>query len=168
MGSGISGWPCGCLGRGEPRTLMVVSHGSDQVGFRDCRYSNEMERSVIEETPDEQDEFAVLLESAGSGETAVVKVVRELIGLDLREAREVEIVPKAIKDGVPRSAAEDCKKQLVNVGATVSVERVADVGRRCARQQKPLLVRLAVEAGRTATDPAPAAGGGRLGRTAAG
>ncbi|MEV5884311.1 ribosomal protein L7/L12 [Streptomyces sp. NPDC052020] len=78
---------------------------------------------MIEKAPDEQDGFTVILEAAGSNETAVVKVVRELTGLGSKEARElVENVPKTIKEGVPRSAAEECKKRLVDVGATVSVE----------------------------------------------
>ena len=69
---------------------------------------------------EEQTEFTVVLEAAGGEKIKVIKAVRELTGLGLKEAKElVDGAPSNIKEGVEQAAAEAIKKQLEEVGATV-------------------------------------------------
>ena len=71
----------------------------------------------------EQTEFAVVLESFGADKIKVIKVVREITGLGLKEAKDaVEGAPKAIKEGVSKDDAAKFKKQLEDVGAKVTVK----------------------------------------------
>lgn len=76
------------------------------------------------EPEEEKTEFDVVLEEFPSDKKiAVLKVVRALTGLGLKEAKEiVESTPKAIKEAVAKEAAEDAKKQLEEAGAKVSVK----------------------------------------------
>ena len=68
-------------------------------------------------------DFTVVLATAGDKKIQVIKVVRELTGLGLKEAKDlVEGAPKTIKDGVPKAQAEDWKKKLVESGATVELK----------------------------------------------
>ncbi len=73
---------------------------------------------------EEQTEFDVVLKDAGSQKIPVIKVVRELVsGLGLKEAKElVESAPQAIKKGVSKDEANDAKKKLEEVGASVEVK----------------------------------------------
>ena len=72
---------------------------------------------------EEQTSFSVMLMSAGAAKINVIKVVRELTGLGLKEAKDlVEAAPKAVKDGLSKDAAEDMKKKLAEAGATVGVK----------------------------------------------
>src|SRR2546421_10258315 len=72
---------------------------------------------------EEQTEFAVVLESFGADKIKVIKVVREITGLGLKEAKDaVEGAPKAIKENVSKEEAEKVKKQLEDVGAKVSLK----------------------------------------------
>ena len=72
---------------------------------------------------EEQTSFSVMLMSAGAAKINVIKVVRELTGLGLKEAKDlVEAAPKAVKDGLSKDAAEDMKKKLAEAGATVDVK----------------------------------------------
>jgi large subunit ribosomal protein L7/L12 len=69
---------------------------------------------------EEQTEFTVVLESAGGEKIKVIKAVRELTGLGLKEAKElVDGAPSTIKEGVEKAEAEAIKTQLSEVGATV-------------------------------------------------
>ena len=69
---------------------------------------------------EEQTEFTVVLESAGAEKIKVIKAVRELTGLGLKEAKEVvDGAPSNLKEGVEKAEAEAIKKQLEEVGATV-------------------------------------------------
>ena len=69
---------------------------------------------------EEQTEFNVVLESAGSEKIKVIKAVRELTGLGLKEAKEVvDGAPSNLKEGVDKAEAEAIKKSLEEVGATV-------------------------------------------------
>ena len=69
---------------------------------------------------EEQTEFTVVLESAGAEKIKVIKAVRELTGLGLKEAKElVGGAPSNVKEGVEKAEAEAIKKQLEEVGATV-------------------------------------------------
>ncbi|SET72913.1 large subunit ribosomal protein L7/L12 [Oceanobacillus limi] len=71
----------------------------------------------------EQTEFDVVLESAGSSKIKVVKAVREITGLGLKDAKElVDNAPKPVKEGVSKEEAEELKGQLEEAGATVEVK----------------------------------------------
>ncbi|SMG33874.1 50S ribosomal protein L7/L12 [Dethiosulfovibrio salsuginis] len=71
---------------------------------------------------EEKTEFNVILKAAGSEKIKVIKVVREITGLGLKEAKEVVDNPgKAIKEGVSKDEAEALKKQLEEVGASVEL-----------------------------------------------
>lgn len=71
----------------------------------------------------EQTEFDVVLASAGESKIKVIKVVREITGLGLKEAKEVvDNAPKAIKEAVSASDAEEIKAKLEEVGAVVEVK----------------------------------------------
>jgi large subunit ribosomal protein L7/L12 len=69
---------------------------------------------------EEQDEFEVVLEGVGDKKIQVIKVVRELTGLGLKEAKEVvDGAPKTVKDAVSKEEAAEMKAKLEEVGATV-------------------------------------------------
>ena len=71
----------------------------------------------------EQTEFDVILESAGSAKLQVVKAVKNLLGLGLKEAKElVDGAPGAIKEGVSKEEAESIKAELEGAGASVTVK----------------------------------------------
>ena len=72
---------------------------------------------------EEKTEFDVILNDAGAGKIAVIKVVRELTGLGLKEAKElVDGAPKAVKTGVSKDDAESIKAKLEEAGAKVEVK----------------------------------------------
>lgn len=72
---------------------------------------------------EEKTEFSVVLASAGTNKINVIKVVRELTGLGLKEAKDlVEAAPKPVKEGLPKAAAEEMKKKLAEAGATVELK----------------------------------------------
>ena len=75
------------------------------------------------DAPEEQTEFDVVMSSFGAKKVGVIKVVRALTGLGLKEAKDlVEAVPASIKEGVSKEEAEDVKNQLEEAGATVEVK----------------------------------------------
>lgn len=72
---------------------------------------------------EEKTEFDVVLESAGSNKIAVIKVVRELTGLGLKEAKDlVEGAPKTVKEALPKADAEATAKKLEEAGAKVALK----------------------------------------------
>ena len=72
---------------------------------------------------EEKDEFNVMLTSAGSSKINVIKVVRSITSLGLKEAKElVDNAPKAIKEGVSKADADDIKTQLEEAGASVELK----------------------------------------------
>ncbi|GAA0779680.1 50S ribosomal protein L7/L12 [Clostridium subterminale] len=72
---------------------------------------------------EEKTEFDIVLTNAGAGKIKVIKVVRELTGLGLKEAKDiVDGAPKTIKEGVSKEDAESMKAKLEEVGATVEVK----------------------------------------------
>ena len=72
---------------------------------------------------EEKTEFDVVLASAGDNKIKVIKAVREMTGLGLKEAKEiVDGAPKTLKEGVSKEEAEDMKAKLSEVGATVEVK----------------------------------------------
>ena len=71
---------------------------------------------------EEKTDFAVFLVTAGDKKIGVIKAVRELTGLGLKEAKDlVEAAPKAVKEGVAKAQAEEMKKKLVEAGGTVEL-----------------------------------------------
>ncbi len=76
-----------------------------------------------EAAAEEKDEFDVVLSSVGSEKIKVIKVVRTITGLGLKEAKDlVESAPKAVKEAVSKEEAEEIKKQLEEVGASVELK----------------------------------------------
>ena len=75
------------------------------------------------ETAAEKDEFDVVMTSFGGNKIAVIKEVRGITGLGLKEAKElVESAPKAVKEGAPKAEAEEIKEKLEAAGATVELK----------------------------------------------
>ena len=78
---------------------------------------------AVAEAAEEQTEFDVILSSVGSEKIKVIKVVRAITSLGLKEAKElVESAPKAVKEGVDKAEAESIKKQIEEVGGGVEVK----------------------------------------------
>ena|SRR5262249_40480857 len=72
---------------------------------------------------EEKTEFDAILSDAGSNKIQVIKVVREITGLGLKEAKDlVEAAPKAIKEGVPKKDADEIAKKIAEVGGTVTIK----------------------------------------------
>jgi len=72
---------------------------------------------------EEKDEFNVVMTSFGDNKVSVIKAVRGITGLGLKEAKEmVEGVPSTIKEGATKDEAEDIKKQLTEAGASVELK----------------------------------------------
>lgn len=72
---------------------------------------------------EEKTEFDVILKEAGAQKLAVVKAVKELTGLGLKEAKElVDGAPKAVKEGISKDEAEGLKKALEEVGAVIELK----------------------------------------------
>src|SRR5215217_4516174 len=80
-------------------------------------------REAAAPAAEEQTEFTVMLQGAGEKKIQVIKVVREITGLGLKEAKDlVDGAPKAVKDGVNKEEAEKIKGRLAEVGATVELK----------------------------------------------
>ena len=72
---------------------------------------------------EEQTEFTVVLSEFGSNKVAVIKAVREITGLGLKEAKDmVDSAPKPVKEGVSKADAEEAKKKLEAAGAKVEIK----------------------------------------------
>ena len=77
----------------------------------------------VAEAPAEKTSFDVILKAAGPSKLAVVKLVKDLTGLGLKEAKElVDGAPKAVKEGVDKGEAEGLKKSLEEAGAEVEIK----------------------------------------------
>ena len=75
------------------------------------------------EAVEEKDEFEVVLSSFGDKKVAVIKAVRTITGLGLKEAKDmVESAPTSVKEGASKDEAEELKKQLEEAGATVELK----------------------------------------------
>jgi large subunit ribosomal protein L7/L12 len=71
----------------------------------------------------EKEDFNVVLTAAGDKKIQVIKVVRELTGLGLKEAKDlVDGAPKAVKEGVPKDQAEEIKKKIEDAGGSVELK----------------------------------------------
>ncbi|MEK7503343.1 MAG: 50S ribosomal protein L7/L12 [Patescibacteria group bacterium] len=76
-----------------------------------------------EEAKEEKSTFNVELKSAGGQKIAVIKVLREAIGLGLKEAKDLaDAAPKMVKEGMDKAASEELKKKLEEAGATVELK----------------------------------------------
>ena len=72
---------------------------------------------------EEKTEFSVTMTSFGANKVGVIKVIREITGLGLKEAKDmVEAVPALVKDGVPKADAEGIKKKLEEAGAAAEIK----------------------------------------------
>ncbi|ALJ71772.1 50S ribosomal protein L7/L12 [Burkholderia pseudomallei] len=72
---------------------------------------------------EEKTEFTVVLTEAGSNKVAVIKAVREITGLGLKEAKDlVDGAPKPVKEGVDKASADEAKKKLEDAGAKVELK----------------------------------------------
>ncbi len=79
--------------------------------------------AAADEAPEEKTSFDVILKAAGGAKLAVVKLVKDLTGLGLKEAKElVDGAPKPLKEGVTKDEADTLKKQLEEAGAEVEVK----------------------------------------------
>lgn len=75
-----------------------------------------------ESVKEEQSAFNVELKAGGGQKIAVIKVLREVLGLGLKEAKDlVDAAPKVVKEGMDKVAADDLKKKLEEAGATVEL-----------------------------------------------
>jgi large subunit ribosomal protein L7/L12 len=75
------------------------------------------------EVVEEQTEFNVIMTSFGANKVNVIKVVRAITGLGLKEAKDlVEAVPATIKEAIPKAEADDIKKQLEEAGASAEIK----------------------------------------------
>ena len=72
---------------------------------------------------EEKTEFSVILTNAGQNKIPVIKLVREITGLGLKEAKElVDTVPKPIKESIPKEQAEELRKKFQELGATIELK----------------------------------------------
>ena len=77
----------------------------------------------VKEAAPEQTEFDVVLAAAGGNKIQVIKAIREITGLGLKEAKDlVEAAPKTVKEQVSKADAEEMKKKLTEAGATVELK----------------------------------------------
>ena len=95
----------------EPAAAAVVSTASSSGG------------SDSSEVSEEKSNFDIILKSAGASKLAIVKLVKEISGLGLKDAKDlVDAAPKAVKEGVAKDEAETAKKQLEEAGAEVELK----------------------------------------------
>ena len=92
----------------EPAAVSVAAIASDGAGA-----------AVVEE----KTSFNVILKSPGANKLGIVKIVKEITGLGLKEAKDlVDSAPKAIKEGVDKATSEEIKTKLTDAGADVEIE----------------------------------------------
>ena len=103
------------------------------VEEEEVKVEPEVTEPVVEEEPEasneepaaaeEKTEFTVVLANAGASKIGVIKVVREITGLGLKEAKDlVDGAPKTVKENVSKADAEEMKKKLTEAGATVELK----------------------------------------------
>ena len=95
----------------EPAAAAVVSTAASSGG------------SDSSEATEEKSNFDIILKSAGASKLAIVKLVKEISGLGLKDAKDlVDAAPKSVKEGVAKDEAETAKKQLEEAGAEVELK----------------------------------------------
>ena len=95
----------------------------DEYGIEPAAAAVVVAGGAAGEAVEEKTEFAVILKSAGASKLAIVKLVKDLTGAGLKEAKDiVDGAPAPIKTGVPKDEAEALKKQLEEAGAEVELK----------------------------------------------
>lgn len=118
---------------GDALVNLTVKEVNELAGYLKEEYGIEPAAAAVavagpaggggEAAAEEQTEFDVILKSAGASKLGVVKLVKEMTGLGLKEAKEkVDSAPSAIKEGVSKDEAEALKKQLEEAGAEVELK----------------------------------------------
>jgi large subunit ribosomal protein L7/L12 len=117
---------------GDQLVNLTVKEVSELAGYLKEEYGIEPAAAAVavagpaaggEEEAEVQTEFDVILNAAGGSKLAVVKLVKELTGLGLKEAKGlVDQAPKALKEGVTKDEAEALKTQLEEAGAEVEIK----------------------------------------------
>ena len=117
---------------GDALVNMTVKEVSELAGYLKDEYGIEPAAAVAaagaaaaggDSAAEEQTEFDVILKAAGGAKLAVVKLVKEMTGLGLKEAKAaVDAAPNALKEGVSKDEAEALKAQLEEAGAEVEIK----------------------------------------------
>jgi len=119
---------------GDQLVNLTVKEVNDLAGYLKEQYGIEPAAAAVaiagpvagggaETAVEEQTEFDVILKEVGPNKLAIVKLVKELTGLGLKEAKDlVDGAPKPVKEGVSKADAENLKKQLEEAGAKVEIK----------------------------------------------
>ena len=122
---------------GDALVNLTVKEVSELAGYLKEEYGIEPAAAAVavagpaagggDDAAEAQTEFDVILKAAGGSKLAVVKLVKEMTGLGLKEAKEkVDSAPAALKEGVTKDEAEALKSQLEEAGAEVEVKYLID------------------------------------------
>ena len=104
-------------------TVLVLMSSSRVMILLILPWSAAADRGPATSAEEEKTEFDVIYKAFGANKINVIKVVREVTGLGLKEAKElVDNPPKPVKEGVAKEEAEEIKKKLVEAGAEVEVK----------------------------------------------
>ncbi|GAC1371593.1 MAG: 50S ribosomal protein L7/L12 [Hymenobacter sp.] len=107
----------------ELATILKDEYGIEPAAAAPVMMAGGGAGAAADEAPEEKTSFDVILKAAGGAKLAVVKLVKDLTGLGLKEAKElVDGAPKPVKEGVTKDEAESLKKQLEEAGAEVEVK----------------------------------------------
>ncbi len=107
----------------ELATILKDEYGIEPAAAAPVMMAGGGGGAAADEAPEEKTSFDVILKAAGGAKLAVVKLVKDLTGLGLKEAKElVDGAPKPLKEGVTKDEAESLKKQLEEAGAEVEVK----------------------------------------------
>ena len=107
----------------ELATILKDEYGIEPAAAAPVMMAGGGGGAAAAEAPEEKTSFDVILKSGGGAKLAVVKLVKDLTGLGLKEAKElVDGAPKAMKEGVTKDEAEGLKKQLEEAGAEVEIK----------------------------------------------
>lgn len=101
----------------------LIKMMEDEFGVSAAVAAPMMMAAAPAEAVEEQTEFNVILKSFGANKVNVIKTIRAITGLGLKEAKDlVEAVPSSVKEGIPKDEAEKIKKELTEAGAEVEVK----------------------------------------------
>jgi large subunit ribosomal protein L7/L12 len=107
----------------ELATILKDEYGIEPAAAAPVMMAGGGGGAAADEAPEEKTSFDVILKAAGGAKLAVVKLVKDLTGLGLKDAKElVDGAPKAVKEGITKDEAESLKKQLEEAGAEVEVK----------------------------------------------
>jgi len=107
----------------ELKTILKDKYGIEPAAGGAVMMAGPAAGGAAAEAAEEKTEFDVVLAGFGDNKVAVIKAVRGITGLGLKEAKDaVEGVPSTIKEGVAKAEAEEIKKQLEEAGASVEVK----------------------------------------------